>query len=161
MLPPTPSPKKPVAVTRGQQAPVHDTPSMKAREKPVDEESKEPVRLAAQGDSKGNPPASPLRNQITQVKEFKFASDARSRGSSIKQMRRQKEEAKEKAVPSDVAKPILGKDKVEAEVGAGGQSDKTVGVKIDDGLAIRMKAHEAGKASIVAWGEARGRHVDD
>jgi hypothetical protein len=33
-------------------------------------------------------------------------------------------------------------------------------VEEDEGLAARMKAREIGQASILAWGETRGRYLD-
>ena len=33
--------------------------------------------------------------------------------------------------------------------------------EVDEGLAVRMKAHEIGKASILAWGETQGRYLDN
>jgi hypothetical protein len=33
--------------------------------------------------------------------------------------------------------------------------------EVDDGVQARIKAHEIGKASILAWGETRGRYLDD
>ena len=34
-------------------------------------------------------------------------------------------------------------------------------VEGDDGVAVRMEAREIGKASILAWGETRGRYLDE
>jgi len=31
----------------------------------------------------------------------------------------------------------------------------------DEGVDVRMRAREIGKASILAWGETRGRYLDD
>ena len=37
---------------------------------------------------------------------------------------------------------------------------ESIDKEVDEGLAVRIKAHEVGKASILAWGETRGRYLD-
>lgn len=96
--------------------------------------------LASQGASKIVRPTSPVR-QITQVKEFKFASDTRSRRSPTKT-----DENQDKPVSKDVG----GRD-VEVVKDDSGET-------IED---VRMKAREIGMASILAWGETRGRYLDE
>lgn len=96
-------------------------------------------------------PATPLR-QTTQVKEFTFASDARSRRNAV----------------NVTSSPEKGRKSTISSTNLGGKEEKRDGHEIvnemvegDDNVATRMKACEIGKASILAWGETRGRYLDE
>jgi len=85
---------------------------------------------------------------ITQVKEFKFASEARIRRSPEKLQTAQKGKAGHS--PTKVAG-----HKSAVVVEKDGER------KMEEGEIVRMRARETGKASILAWGETRGRYLDD
>ena len=128
MLPPAPSSKKDTATNPTQRSPAK-TSEKSRKDAP-----------------KGALPASTqtLANEltglrrITQVKEFTFATNARSRPSSPT-----------KARESCITDHNTIMDETESE---------------DDGEdveAVRNKLRELGAASILAWGETRGRYLDD
>ena len=146
ILPPSPSPKK--------ATPLY-TPS-----KPI----KKPAKTAKEV-VKGNPPiatssgkvvrpsspirpASPTRMPITQVKEFKFASEARIRRSP------EKLQTAQKGKPRQSPTKVVGR-KSAVVVEKDGEKE------MEEGEIVRMRARETGKASILAWGETRGRYLDD
>ena len=151
MLPPTPSPKKAASATVRPSTPAGGRAVAKTPAKPAKEIST-PMILATQGGSAivrpASPlrPASPFRQPITQVKEFHFASDARARRKTNSKVDGAEREGNSK----------------EMEMGRmeGVEMDGT-GDVVDEGLATRMKAHEIGMASILAWGETRGRYLDN
>lgn len=97
-------------------------------------------------------PTSPFRQPITQVKEFHFASDARVRRKTNNNVDDSQQEGNSHAYGVDV------RAVTETEAMAGMEMDDVV---VDEELATRMKAYEIGKASILAWGETRGRYVDN
>jgi hypothetical protein len=148
VLPPSPSPKKTPAANI--QSPV------KARVS-IQTPGKTGVSKSAVGSQKGVVgvrPSSPLRQPVTQVKEFKFASDARSRRktSPVKQ-------AVDETRMLIQSSPVKSR---QATVDTEMHWDAQVGVEMEDeGLAARMKAREIGQASILAWGETRGRYLDN
>jgi hypothetical protein len=149
VLPPSPSPKKTPAANMQSQVKARismQTPGKTRVSKSV---------FSAQKGVVGVRPSSPLRQPVTQVKEFKFASDARSRRktSPVKQpvdgtrMSIQFSPVKSRQVTVDTE---MHRDEEQL-----GQE-----VEEDEGLAARMKAREIGQASILAWGETRGRYLD-
>jgi hypothetical protein len=140
VLPPTPSPKKTSVATKPVTATTPVTPfrGVKTPSKPVKQVMREPKLVATQG-PKIVRPATPLRATVTQVKEFTFATEARNRRETVSpQKTRVESPVKQRTV------------KARDEVG-----------EVDDGVQARIKAHEIGKASILAWGETRGRYLDD
>jgi len=147
ILPPSPSPKKTVPSTSLY------TPSKptKTPSRPV-KEGKGKVVIAASSGKVARPasptrPASPSRMPITQVKEFKFASEARIRRSPEKLQTSQKGKGVQSPTKAAVGRKSTAKD-VEMQ-------------EVDEGEIVRMRARENGKASILAWGETRGRYLDD
>ena len=146
MLPPTPSPKKTIATPSRPSLPV------KTPVKPIKVTAKGPMILATQGGAEAKVPArpsSPLR-LITQIQEFTFASDARSRrttgkvNGSPEKGGKSKSQSKNKQEEADV-REVVQDEAVEGE----------------DSVSERMKVREIGKASILAWGETRGRYLND
>jgi hypothetical protein len=149
VLPPSPSPKKTPAANA--QSPVKARASMPTPGKTGVSKSV----FGAQKGVVGVRPSSPLRQPVTQVKEFKFASDARSRRktSPVKQ-------AVDDTRMSTQLSPVKSRQStVDMEMYT---DEEQVGEEVeeDEGLAVRLKAREIGKASILAWGETRGRYLD-
>ena len=110
--------------------------------------------LATQGGAGAKMPArppSPLR-QITQVEEFTFANDAKSRRTTGN-VNGSPEKGRRSTVSS---KDLGGKKEGDAH-----EVVRNETVEGDDSVAVRMKAREVGKASILAWGETRGRYLDE
>jgi hypothetical protein len=147
VLPPTPSPKKTPAANA--QSP------LKARS-PVKTPGKTTVSKPVFGVKNGgvvSRPSSPLRQPVTQVKEFKFASEARSRRktSPVKQ------EINAPRIPTQSQTVMSRHSTVDMKM----QIDPRQEVEEDEGLALRLKLREIGNASILAWGETRGRYLDD
>ena len=158
LLPPTPSPKKPGSAAVRPSTPAGPKTEVKLPRKPAKEVSR-PIILATQGGATGGKiakpartfrPVSPAKQPITRVKEFHFASDARSRRKTSTTVGGPEWDGKTKG--EEVS--IMGTEGV--EMGANGDEHEA-----DDALATRMRAHEIGKASILAWGETRGRYLDD
>jgi hypothetical protein len=156
VLPPTPSPKKAASATVRPNTPAGGRAVAKTPAKPAKEISR-PMILATQGGigivrpaSPLRPPtpfraASPFRQPITQVKEFHFASDARVRRKTNSKVDGLEREGDSKTMEMGRMEEV--------------EMDET-GDVVDEGLATRMKAHEIGMASILAWGETRGRYLD-
>ena len=122
--------------------------------KPVKEIAKGPMIPATQGGAGAKIPARPATpvRQTTQVKEFTFASDARSR----------------RTTGNVNGSPEKGRKSTVSSNNLGGKEEKrdvhevvNEMVEGDDSVAARMKACEIGKASILAWGETRGRYLDE
>jgi hypothetical protein len=169
VLPPTPSPKKtPVAErTEATTTPVTPFRATKTPSKPVKQVMRESKLVATQG-PKIVRPASPLRHTVTQVKEFTFATDARSRRETVSPQKTWVESpVKQRTVkPSASTYSLKASSQkqatVDVDVDGGGVGGGVGGdVEVDDGVQARTKAHEIGKASILAWGETRGRYLDD
>jgi hypothetical protein len=148
VLPPSPSPKKTPAANA--KSPIKarvsmQTPGKTGVSKPV---------FSVQKGGVGVRPSSPLRQPVTQVKEFKFASDARSRRktSPVKQAvddpRMSVQLSPVKSIQATVEMEMYTDEEQQ------GEEDE------DEGLALRMKAREIGRASILAWGETQGRYLD-
>jgi hypothetical protein len=148
VLPPTPSPKKtPAAYT---------TSPLKTRS-PMKTPGKTTVSKPVFGVKNGGVvarPSSPLRQPVTQVKEFKFASEARSRRKTSPV----KPGINTPRIPSQSQMAMSRYSMVDTEMQVDSREDE---VEQDEGLALRMKAREIGMASILAWGETRGRYLDD
>ena len=108
--------------------------------------------LATQGGAEAKVPARPASplSLTAQIQEFTLASNARSRrttgkvNGSLEKDRKSTLSSKNKQEDVDVHK-VANDEAVEGE----------------DGVSVRMKAREVGKASILAWGETRGRYLDD
>lgn len=111
-------------------------------------------------------PSSPSKRSVTEVKEFKFASDARVRRSPHKSQTA----AAQPKLPSlspvkrSPSQRDLTVDHVMQESELTGQHSlemQSVETEemVDEGVAVRMKAREIGMASILAWGETRSRYV--
>jgi hypothetical protein len=118
-------------------------------------------------------PASPLRQPVTQVKEFKFASEARSRRSpermkaNLEKERSQSNRCSQVSAITSPRKSIVEKkvvmmnvEKKVEEQAKVADDEVVMDQEVDEGFAVRMKAHEIGKASILAWGETRGRYLE-
>lgn len=159
VLPPTPSPKKTASSAAFKPStPTESRTVAKTPGKPAKEVSR-PMILATQSGSTAGAkitrpasplrPTSPFRQPITQVKEFHFASDARVRRKTNNKVDDSQQEGNSHAYGGDVRA---------TEAMAGMEMD---GVVVDEEFATRMKAYEIGKASILAWGETRGRYVDN
>ena len=97
-------------------------------------------------------PTGPFRHPITQVKGFHFASDARARRKTNSKVDGPQ---RDRQMVGEVGDEDMGR--MEGVEMGGGSSEDVV----DEGLARRMKAHEIGMASILAWGETRGRYLDE
>ena len=138
--------------------PTGNSSSIKTPDKPIKKGSKGAMILATQGGA--NIDSAP-RQQITQVKEFKFPNDTRSRRSPSKPSGTRKNENTVKVAPDSLADVISSQSKTEEAGPEVNAIDHSTSEDIDGGLPIRMKAHEEGKASIIAWGETRGRYLDD
>jgi len=128
LLPPTPSPKKRIGTTAKSTLAEKGAPRMLDR--------RAGLRNKGSAISESHMKTS-SRQPITQVKEFKFASETRSR---------RKTGTEDGSRRQDKVSSI---DK-ENEMDEGDQCVNT-----------RMKAREIGAASIIAWGETRGRYLDD
>ena len=162
VLPPSPSPKKAAPATAVRPVtPAGSRGVVKTPGKPAKEVSR-PLIVATQTGSAAaaakitrpaSPvrPASPFRQPITQVKEFHFASDARVRRKTNCKIDSSQREGNSHSQGGDV----------EAVTESGKMDEVETDGVVDEGLAARMKAHEIGKASILAWGETRGRYTDD
>lgn len=145
VLPPTPSPKKAMA------APSRPSVTTKTPVKPVKETPKEPMIPATQRGARAKMPARQVSTsrQTTQVKEFTFASDTRSRRTA-----RTVDGSPKKERKSTLSSKDLGGKQEEGDI-----KDETT--EENESVAVRMKASEVGKASILAWGETRGRYLDE
>jgi len=107
---------------------------------------------------------------VTQVKEFKFASESRSRRSPerIVNASLDNPRVRSQGRPSQVI-AAGGSPRKSTAVGNNGTKSVETGVegavrdgdRGDEGIDVRMRAREIGKASILAWGETRGRYLDD
>jgi len=129
---PAPSPKKDTATKRTQRSSAKTSGGSR---KDVPKGA-----LPATTQTMANEPSAqnPGSRRVTQAKEFTFATDARSRRSSPTK-------ARERCVTDHNTVT----DEKESE-DDGGDVD-----------AVRNKLRELGAASIVAWGETRGRYLDD
>jgi hypothetical protein len=164
VLPPTPSPKKTSVAMKPVTATTPVTPfrGVKTPSKPVKQVVREPKLVATQG-PKIVRPATPLRATVTQVKEFTFATEARNRRETVSpQKTRVESPVKQRTVKASASTHSLkasSQKQAKMDVDVGDVGDE-VG-EVDDGVQARIKAHEIGKASILAWGETRGRYLDD
>lgn len=99
-----------------------------------------------------------MRQPITQVKEFNFASNVRSRRTpgnpSVVVERKENKTAVVSSQQNNEPK------KVDCGMPEADRRVESVDKEVDEGLAVRIKAREVGKASILAWGETRGRYLD-
>ena len=124
VLPPSPSPRKVIPTT----TPVHT--DVRTPGKPAKVVNRPPPILAVGNTARPSTPVqrptSPIR-QITQVKEFSFAS-------------RQKKSPEKKTANEETQKRVR---------------EESCGTED-----VRVKAREVGVASILAWGETRGRYLE-
>jgi hypothetical protein len=158
VLPPTPSPKKVGSSSIPTKTPLRGVPPTKIPVNPAKEGSRGPIITAAKTGSKISRPSTPVRQPITQVKEFRFTSDVRSRrtpGNPSAMV--EKEEKRDAPVSSQRHdKPKT----TESGMPEADRRNESIDKEVDEGLALRMRTHEIGKASILAWGETRGRYLD-
>lgn len=132
--------------------------------KPVKQVVRGPTLVATQG-AKIVRPTSPLRPMVTQVKEFKFASEARSRRGTVSPEKVRKESAQKQNMKASASSHGLVASSQSKRARVEGQVDINQAVDAkngdgDDGVLARVKAQELGKASIIAWGETRGRYLE-
>jgi hypothetical protein len=134
-----------------------------------------------------------LRQPITQVKEFKFASTSRTRRPSPEKEKKADPSRQKGSVSSgtesrgSLAAGTESRGSLAAGTESRGSIAKTMELKengvrteghpveeeafdvagdmvsedMDEGSVVRMRAREIGTASILAWGETRGRYLDD
>jgi hypothetical protein len=155
VLPPTPSPKKAESSAIPTKTPLRGMSPSKTTAKLTKEGARGPTITTTKIDSKASRPPTAVRQSTTQVKEFKFASDARSR--RITRNSKATTEKKENRIT-----PTSSQQHNNPETGTcdADRRDDSVDEEVDEGLALRTRAHEIGKASILAWGETQGRYLD-
>ena len=158
--PPTPSPTKSMQLAIAQ-TPSRPVSSAKTPAKPAKQGSRGPMILATQsGPNIVAQPPSLLRQQVTEVKEFKFATESRTRRVPTRENTgpmKTRNESSTMASRGDAGpKSSITDHKTNVQ-----NEGEMMRENVDEGLALRMKAYEMGKASILAWGETRGRYLDE
>jgi len=155
VLPPTPSPKKTPAANALNQTPTTITPT-----KPsliFGPSIPGPLKRVV-SPVKAPRPSTPTRRPVTEVKEFKFASDARIRRSPTKTQVPVSQPSKPSSLQRSSAQPKVRISHVDEMMEV--EQNEIYEEAIDPGAALRMRAREMGTASILAWGETRGRYVE-
>src|SRR5579859_5198185 len=149
VLPPSPSPKKTPAATAAAATAVSPVKTK------VPSGGSPLKKHATMGDvmrpTSPVRPASPLRQSITQVREFKFATETRSRRSSPEKMKAnmfEKEGSQSRISQATSPRKSTARKQMEKNIERQGGEQMAVdeGVmqeeEVDEGLAVRMKAHE-------------------